>query len=160
MMNPMELEPKDTFKEKNLMYFEIQELDEFKDRENLLEIFLKHQEENIFKYASKAIVKYQTENSQLGEINTRITKYPRHNYTETDSFLSENSMIVAIYGILNHNEEKQFQHIQWQAASANLYISLSYAWAAGPDGFFPSIGLPYLIYIKTRRLRKFFNNTD
>lgn len=110
LMYPMELEPKDTFKEKNLMYFDIPELDEFKDRENLLEFFLIHQKENIAKYDSKAISKYQTENSKIGEIKTRVTKYPSHNYTETAGFLSENSMIVAIYGIHKHDEEEQFRH--------------------------------------------------
>ncbi|XDD41658.1 restriction endonuclease [Leptospira sp. WS60.C2] len=110
LMYPMELEAKDSFKEKNLIYFDITELDEFENCDNLLDIFLKNQEENIEKYDNKSSVEYKTENSKIGEIKIRITKYPNHHYTETAGFSSEGKLIVAIYGMHKHNEEEEFRH--------------------------------------------------
>lgn len=53
---------------------------------------------------------------------------------------------------------KKIQHNQWQISAGISYISLSLAWAAGVDGFFPLVSLPYLIYIKNKEADEVFED--
>lgn len=43
---------------------------------------------------------------------------------------------------------KNYRHGQWGISGGITYISISLAWAAGIDGLFPVITIPYFLYIQ------------
>ncbi|WP_425268695.1 restriction endonuclease [Leptospira brenneri] len=114
LMYPMELDAQESFKQRNFIYLDIPELDEIETKEDLLDIFLKHQEDNIKKHDTNAHIAYKKENSNAGDFTIRITKYPLANYTETAGILKNGTMVVAVYGIHKNNEyEEYYNHIKF-----------------------------------------------
>ncbi|MCW7490939.1 hypothetical protein [Leptospira meyeri] len=53
---------------------------------------------------------------------------------------------------------KNYRHTQWVISATVGYISLSLAWAAGPDGLFPLVSLPYFLYINNNDANEIYQN--
>ncbi|WP_039929161.1 hypothetical protein [Leptospira yanagawae] len=53
---------------------------------------------------------------------------------------------------------KNYRHGQWGISGGIAYLSLSLAWAAGVDGLFPLITIPYFLYIQKQDANKIYEN--
>ncbi|TDY73557.1 hypothetical protein CLV96_2592 [Leptospira meyeri] len=54
------------------------------------------------------------------------------------------------YFFETRSKMKNYRQSQWGFSAGISYVSLSLAWAAGIDGLFPLIILPYFLYIENR----------